>query len=270
MNVQCEVEGIIRALELTLEACESQSTINKCYILSDCKSAVDIVCKHNNISKYWNEFLRMWEYMNKLDVLNVKIEIVWVPGHADIECNDKADVAAKLGSEMNEDSDEWEEVTSNAVTHWTKVKVRREWSRMWGRSESGSWTKELELQAGEKRIFPGQRDLDITYVRALINNTGLGDNLFRFNLVDDCNCSCDRDRETLEHVLLECELEREVRENYKNKIKNLWMNKKCDGGLNINLRLILAPFTISKLNSRDAEEMLKLSFEFLRNLSKKF
>ena len=107
-------------------------------------------------------------------------------------------------------------------------------------------------------------------IRALINNTGLSDNMFRFNLVDNCNCSCDKDRETLEHVLLDCELEKEARDKYVEGVKELWMNKKCDGNLNINLKLVLAPFTISKLKAREAEELLKLSFEFIQNLSKKF
>ena len=93
--------------------------------------------------------------------------------------------------------------------------------------------------------------------------------MFRFNLVDDYNCSCGKDRETLEHVLLECELEQEARELFKERVKDLWMEKKCDGGLNINLQLILAPFAIKKLNAKDAERILKFSFDFIGNLSKK-
>ena len=94
--------------------------------------------------------------------------------------------------------------------------------------------------------------------------------MFKFNLAEDCNCSCGKDRETLEHVLLECELEDEARDQYKEKVKNFWMNKKCGGGLNIDATLILAPFSINKLSSSDADQMLKLSFEFISKLSKKF
>ena len=93
--------------------------------------------------------------------------------------------------------------------------------------------------------------------------------MFRFNLTDDCNCSCGKDRETLQHVFLECELEEQSRETFKDRVKDLWMEKKCDGGLNIDLQLILAPFTINKLNTRDAEEILKFSFDFIDSVSKK-
>ena len=270
-NVQCEVVGIVKALELAVEKFESQpSSIKNCYILTDCKSAVDIVCKQNNVSKYWNEFLRMWEMMDKLQEGDVKLVIVWVPGHADISYNDEADKAAKLGTERNVSIEGDEEVTSSAVIYWIKEKIKKEWKRMWERSETGEWTKDLGFKAAEKRKFPGQRDLDVSYVRAVINNTGLSDNMFKFNLAEDCNCSCGKDRETLEHVLLECELEDEARDQYKEKVKNFWMNKKCDGGLNIDATLILAPFSINKLSSSDADQMLKLSFEFISKLSKKF
>ncbi len=107
-------------------------------------------------------------------------------------------------------------------------------------------------------------------MRALINNTGLSDNMFKFRLVENCNCSCGKDRDTLEHVLLECELEAEARDIYKEKVKQNWMNKKCDGRLNMGVELILAPFSISKLNTKDADELLDLSFEFISHLSKKF
>ncbi len=207
--------------------------------------------------------------MDKLQEGGVKLELVWVPGHADISYNDRADEAAKRGTEVIMSVEGIEEVTCNAVIYWIKEKVKKEWKRMWERSETGEWTKDLGCKAAEKRKFPGQRDLDISYVRALINNTGLSDNMFKFRLVEDCNCSCGKDRETLEHVLLECELEAEARDNYKEKVKKFWMNKKCEGGLNIDVALILAPFSISKLNTKDADELLELSFEFIRHLSKK-
>ena len=204
-NVQCEVVGVVRALELAVERIESQTySIKHCYVLTDCKSAVDIVCRQNNASKYWNEFVRMWEMMDKLRERAVKLYLVWVPGHADICYNDRADEAAKQGTELIVNTEDIEEVTSSAVMYWIKEKVKKEWKRMWERSETGEWTKDLGCKAAEKRKFPGQRDLDVSYVRALINNTGLSDNMFKFRLVDDCNCSCGKDRETLEHVLLEC------------------------------------------------------------------
>ena len=269
-NVQCEVEGVVRALQSVVEVSEADREISQCYILTDCKSAVDIVCKQNNIGKYWEEFQRMWQYMNRLDSMEVRIEVVWVPGHADIKWNDMADYEAKKGAAMVGDHEEWEEVTSNAIVHWISSKIKKEWNRMWCRSESGFWTKELELKAGDRRMLPGKRDLDMSYIRALIDNTSLADNMFRFGLMDNCNCTCGKDRETLEHVLLDCELEKEARHEYIEGVKELWMSKKCDGNLNINLQLVLAPFAISRLNTRDADEMLKLSFEFIRNLSKKF
>ena len=141
---------------------------------------------------------------------------------------------------------------------------------MWIRSESGDWTKNLGLKVGVKQKFPGKRDLDMTYIRALINNTGLGDNMYRYGLSDDCNCRCGKERETLEHILLRCELDEVARKRFRDCVKNLWMSMKCDGGLNIDMNMILAPFTNSKLKAKDADEILNLSFDFLKSLSRKF
>ena len=239
-NVQCEVEGIVKALEISSSICETRKSIKKCYIFTDCKSAIDIVCKQKN---------------------------------AGIQMNDEADSAAKAGTEIAEENTqegEVDQITSNAVIHWIKNKIKKEWARMWGRSETGEWTRSLGLGVAEKRKIPRKRDLGISYVRAVINNTALADNMYRYKLVDDANCQCGKGRETVEHVLLECELEEEARKEFKEKVGEIWMNKKCDGGLNIDTKLILAPFTISKLSSREADEILDLAFIFISKLSMKF
>ena len=272
-NVQCEVEGIVKALEISSSICETRKSINKCYIFTDCKSAIDIVCKQKNVSKYWDEFAAMWKYMKKLEDAQIELKVVWVPGHAGIQMNDEADSAAKAGTEIAEENTqegEVDQITSNAVIHWIKNKIKTEWERMWGRSETGEWTRSLGLGVAEKRKIPRKRDLGISYVRAVINNTALADNMYRYKLVDDANCQCGKGRETVEHVLLECELEEEARKEFKEKVGEIWMNKKCDGGLNMDTKLILAPFTISKLSSREADEILDLAFVFISKLSMKF
>ena len=90
-------------------------------------------------------------------------------------------------------------------------------------------------------------------------------------MTEDANCQCGKSRETVEqHVLLGCELEEDARKEFKEKVGKIWMEKKCDGGLNIDMKLILAPFTISKLSAREAEEIIDLSFGFIAKLSLKF
>ena len=45
-------------------------------------------------------------------------------------------------------------------------------------------------------------------------------------LVEDPNCDCGKARETLEHVLLECEVEKDAREEFIEKVGKVWMEKK--------------------------------------------
>ena len=269
-NVHCEMVGIVKALETCIKTSEEGKDINFCYVFTDCKSAVDLVCKQRDTNKYWDEFQKLWTALNKLEERKIDLKVVWVPGHADVKWNELADVAAKEGTEIEEESEEVEKVTSSAITYWIKDKIKKEWNRMWNRSETGDWTHSLGLSVGQRHNFPKIRDLGVTYVRALINNTALADSMLRYRLVEDPNCDCGKARETLEHVLLECEVEKDAREEFIEKVGKVWMEKKCSGGLNIDIKLILSPWTISSLSSGEADVVLKFSFEFLSHLSKKF
>ena len=183
-----------------------------------------------------------------------------------------SNIATKKGEELQEVRErETESVRSNALLYCIKDEVKKEWNRMWLRIDSGEWTKRLGVKTvGRKTIFPRTRDLGITYVRALINNTALADNMNRYGLSDEINCSCDRGRETLEHVLIECVLEEEERGKFERAVSKMWLDCRKVGNLNFNVQLIFAPFSIDKLSAEQAEFVLGCPLKFLRNLSKKF
>ena len=52
----------------------------------------------------------------------------------------------------------------------------------------------------------------MSYVRLLVNNTSVNENMFRFGLVDSRECECGGGIQTVEHVLMSCDIEREQRE----------------------------------------------------------
>ena len=53
-------------------------------------------------------------------------------------------------------------------------------------------------------------------------------------------------------------------------VGEMWMDCKKEGDLNFDVKLILAPFTVDKLSSEQAEFILRCAFDFIQNLSKKF
>ena len=153
----------------------------------------------------------------------VPLNLIWVPGHADITGNEKADRAAKNGCLIPTDSDQTEFISEQVLFGWVKEKSLKRWGEMWRRSESGNWTRFFLGEVGKKLLLPQDRDTGVTYVRALLNNAAVADNMFRMGLADSSDCSCGEGRETVEHLLIECSSEAGCRGKLIEEIGNIWM-----------------------------------------------
>ena len=109
----------------------------------------------------------------------------------------------------------------------------------------------------------------MSYVRLLVNNTAVKENMYRFGLAEDRECECEEGIQSVDHVLLECRNEEEERGKLMRELGRLWMEEsKQVGNLQFDLRLILAPFSIDKINETLADKMLLYTFRFLSTLSK--
>ena len=137
-------------------------------------------------------------------------------------------------------------------------------------AESGDWTRDIiGLEARRKFVLPKDRSCGMTYIRSLVNNAAVRDNLFRFGFSEGVDCECGESRETVDHVLLECKLEEQSRKEYIDSVGSLWMNSKCKGNLNIDIQLILCPSQKENLTGDLAAQMLGESFKFLSKLTRK-
>ena len=239
--------------------CTSNRLIRKCIVFSHCESAIEIICKQNDTSSRIDKFDKIWEYAIKN--LEVDMEIAWVPGHAGITYNEIADRAAKEGCTMVRDESK-EGISETVAIKWIKDKTMRCWNERWKRSESGNWTKEYIREVGKKIRFPRDRSTGMAYVRPLINNAHVKDNIFKMGLSDDRECECGESRETVEHVLLECRSEEDNRIDLIEKVRKIWMDSKMTGGLQFDLRILLAVERHPQLNLIVADEVLKAVFCF--------
>ena len=53
-----------------------------------------MITKQNKVYKNLSDFREIWKCVSKMGVLGIELKLVWVPGHAEIEGNEMADVAA--------------------------------------------------------------------------------------------------------------------------------------------------------------------------------
>ena len=265
-NVACEVEGVLSALEMIGN--NEESVLDKVYVLTDCKSAVDILVGQKEVRKNLAELQRLWEIIRKMEECNIEVDLIWIPGHADIELNEEADRLAKIGSRM-ECEERQETVTKSVTDRWIKEKISERWNRAWKNSETGAWTRELINKVGKKLKFPRDRSTGMSYVRLLVNNTATKENMFRFKLAEDRECECGEGIESTQHVLMECKMVQEERKVLIGELGKLWMDGSRNvGNLPFDLRLILAPFSFSKVDGLLADKMLLHTFRFLSSLPK--
>ena len=100
-NVRCEIEGVVAALDMLVKKCRTDEGSKICYILTDCKSAVDVLVGQNDAHKRVTVFRKVWMLLRLLKDMGQKIEIMWVPGHAKLYFNEVADKLAKEGSKLS-------------------------------------------------------------------------------------------------------------------------------------------------------------------------
>ena len=268
-NVNCELRGIIEALKLMVVKCSSDNSINKIFVFTDCRSAMDILAKQNNAHKRLTELKEVWSSLERLKALNIDLRLVWIPGHADILGNELADVAAKKGSLIKCDEETFEEISEQVLFGWVKERVLKRWGERWSSADSGAWTRQFLKDVGKKLSFPKDRNSGMVYARALLNNAAVADNMFRMGLSDSTDCNCGEGRETVDHILLECSLESEARGKLRNEIGDIWMNNKKSGGLQFSMSTILNPAALPNINQDDSLLIMSSVFTFFKNLSKK-
>ena len=265
-NVECEVEGLVLALAEAVKYYNEKGKQNDCcYIFTDCESAIDILVYQNDVVRWSAALQRAWSLKKQLDELDILVKIGWVPGHCGIKFNELADAAAKKGCSMIDELEKRDELSYSSISKWIDSLVMCEWQDQWSRNETGLFTKEILPSVQNNVKIPLRRDVGVAFVRCLLNNASVADNMFRMKLSDDPNCSCGKSRETVEHVLLYCEKIGSQRLLLKTKIYAIWQESKKFGNLPFDLRLLLNPSSI-KLNLVEAGEVSKAFEDFLNKI----
>ena len=210
--VDCEVQGILLALELGEHYLRSESqqdsrqTVDQLFICCDCMAAIDVVTHRSDPGRWGDVFRRIRIVEDLLHQMNISIKLVWVPGHVGIEGNEQADRLAKetvKNIQMGREEVIEDISKSGAISLCSKLTVKS-WQRSWDRCETGTFTRALIPNVTTKVLFPKNRNVGIMYSRMLLGDTMLKDDAFRCGLVDSPMCECNQDRETIDHFLFAC------------------------------------------------------------------
>jgi len=191
----CEIYGIILALKLAVNYCGS-SKVNKSaqsvFVLCDSSVAIDMIIQRSGFVNKPEVLELIQSQTKELAKMNVSIYLAWIPGHAGIEGNEKADVLAK---DMSEDIFKGRVSASSFISINSALQLLAEityksWQRKWECDSAGFHTRQLVTRVGTRLVFPDDRDTGVSYCRLLLGDTMLKDDSFRTGTSDSPICDC--------------------------------------------------------------------------------
>ena len=213
-----EMLGLVLALTTTLEKCETliQSgveTPKAIHILCDCKSALmsmtssKILSSHHQLKE---DFIAM---VKQLQGLGVNTLMSWVAGHVNLPGNDLADACAK---EAAAEASNRPALTRSTISAACRRRTLKRWRTAWKHGETGRTYQETHPEVSLSLLrssLPTYLEAPLLRLRTFSTNLN-GDNLWKAARSEEFNpaCECGSPRETAEHVVLECNLLRDQRE----------------------------------------------------------
>uniref|UniRef100_A0A8H7K1V6 Reverse transcriptase domain-containing protein n=1 Tax=Bionectria ochroleuca TaxID=29856 RepID=A0A8H7K1V6_BIOOC len=212
-----ELQGIILALQIALDATAEQQGRNKVCIYTDNQAAIRSVAKPKGKSGAYL-LHKIARQIDDLHRQHVRVEIRWIPSHQGIQGNEAADKAAKEATGWRDDNQAGPRAETSSEIYpltttmraWISRTAFQNWQEGWERETRGRTTfrhtqkptrKVLQLHA---QLSRRQSSL-LTQLRT--EKIGLKEFLFNRHApgITDPKCNCGERWQTVMHVLLQCQ-----------------------------------------------------------------
>ena len=189
-------------------------------IFCDSQTAVGILTLNWTSNHYQDVIKRIKEAMSTLKSRGWKIEIVWTPGHSEVEGNEVADRLAKEAAvEAKDLEEETSVVTVQDIKRHARASIWSKWQQRWDIGEFGRdfYLCKPFLDSNPRLDFPNTR----MFKQILQLRTGysiLNDYRHKLGQCESGLCECGQ-METVQHYLLQCQLYEEERNILYNRLR---------------------------------------------------
>ena len=161
--------------------------------------------------------------MNKLP--HLRFEVIWIPGHTEIEANELDDAEAKkavLDPTLSQ-SHNYKLLKSARIRH-IKTAAKKQWQTIWNTNTKTAKALRRIMKGRHAKIGPAlYNEIASRHGSAIIAqlrtaHCGLNRYLHRFSLRNSPYCQCGYGKETVEHYLLECRNHRDQRKKLRREV----------------------------------------------------
>jgi len=211
----------IAAMQLGLERLWNHEAHPNCRIYTDSQTAIKAIERPRRQSG--QSIIK--DLLDCIDEIieehaQAQIEIMWIPGHSDIQGNERADTEAKkAATDSTVTQLPRRRPLKSARVRRIKTSAKEQWRKMWN---EGSKTAKIlrhitKTQGKGNKIGPklyneiSNRKDAATIVQLRTGHCGLNYYLHRFGQTGSPYCECGYGKETVEHYLLECRKYKEQR-----------------------------------------------------------
>ena len=205
---------------------ESDEQFHRCYIYVDNQASIQAVERPKQQSGQYiiRDILQKLQEVQHLRP-NLKFIIEWVPGHMDIDGNEKADKEAKraaLEQLAGEPTPQYKlkSVQTTKIMDDVKATARELWNK--GKTtaqQHRKTTRPRRLKTGVKLYDGLTRKQTANLIRLRSGHCRLNKYLHQRKIIEEPGCECGRGTETVKHFLLHCKKYESERRELKEAVK---------------------------------------------------
>jgi len=218
-----ELTGIHLAVKM---AGKSSEQYDKCYIYVDNQSSIQAIDKPKQQSGQYiirNILQSLEELQNQRPNLEFRIE--WVPGHMNIDGNEKADEEAKKAAleKLSEEQAPLYPKLKSAQTTKINDDINMAAKKAWNNGKTNArqlrkLTRPRRVKAGVQLYGSLPRKQLTNLIRLRTGHCRLNSYLNQRNIIEDPTCDCGRGIENVKHFLLLCKKYEEPRKELRKKV----------------------------------------------------